>query len=277
MATTAPRVGVTALTPGWIKIPDAYFVRGKGPLGGPRAIVGCLLTPRGRYKRAPLPAFLLEHPDHGPLLVDCGPPPDVASLGVPFRFLFGYAIEEPLTAQLQRHGVAPEEVGTVVLTHTHYDHVGGSTLLPRARFVLSAEEDADPPARTRGTYVEHRRAAHAWAPVALDGGPLGPFAASHDLLGDGSIVLVALPGHTPGHVGVLLTLPDGRPCLLSGDAFYRLRELESQATPLLVGDIPQYHDSVRRIRAWRADHPDGVIAGGHDPEGWATMIAGLHR
>ena len=59
-------------------------------------------------------------------------------------------------------------------------------------------------------------------PVPLDGPPVLSFPASHDVFGDGSVLVCDLAGHTPGHAGVLLTLRSGRRLLLAGDSVWNV-------------------------------------------------------
>ena len=66
----------------------------------------------------------------------------------------------------------------------------------------------------------------------------------HDVFGDGSVVVVAAPGHTPGHQVLVLTLPDQQPQILVGDAVYAPEDLARVA-----GVGPEIVDNVRRAVA----------------------------
>jgi glyoxylase-like metal-dependent hydrolase (beta-lactamase superfamily II) len=116
-------------------------------------------------------------------------------------------------------GVDPADLRFALLTHVHWDHLSGLAELPglTAR-VTPAELDfrerpslAVLPGTLRG--VE-------FAALSLDGPPVLTFPASHDVFGDGTVVVCDLAGHTPGHVGVLLALRSGRRLLLAGDAVW---------------------------------------------------------
>lgn len=120
------------------------------------------------------------------------------------------------------------EVDLALTTHAHWDHVGGLDDLPGLPLILhSVEHDwvsaGDVPP------VMGVRAALAGRQIQrfdLDGPPVLTFGASHDLFGDGSVVLVDMAGHTPGSVGVLLATPTG-PVLLAGDAVWHTEQLAS--------------------------------------------------
>jgi glyoxylase-like metal-dependent hydrolase (beta-lactamase superfamily II) len=105
-------------------------------------------------------------------------------------------------------------------THAHWDHVCGLLDLPGLPVHLHRVEedwimgsDRPPVGGVRTALTDGRRVkAHD-----LDGPPVATFAASHDLFGDGSVLLVNLPGHTPGSIGVLTRTPRGW-VLIAGDA-----------------------------------------------------------
>ncbi len=118
---------------------------------------------------------------------------------------------------MEADGLAPASVRWVCLSHLHTDHAGRVDAFPAARVLVAREEWERArgfPGRVRG-YLPHRwpRAVEPEL-VDLSGPAVGPFPRSYDVAGDGRLRLVPLPGHTPGHVGLLV---DAR-LLLAGDA-----------------------------------------------------------
>lgn len=112
-------------------------------------------------------------------------------------------------------------------THAHWDHVCGLLDLPDLPVHLHARE-RDWVMGGRVAPVGGVRDALRGRPTVaydLDGPPVLTFTASHDLFGDGSVVLVDLAGHTPGSVGVLLHT-DGGWVLLAGDAAWHGLQVE---------------------------------------------------
>jgi glyoxylase-like metal-dependent hydrolase (beta-lactamase superfamily II) len=125
--------------------------------------------------------------------------------------------------RLRADGVDPASVSHVVLSHLHPDHVGGVRRFPHATFVLS-------PGHERTLSSPRLRAGvltglfPTWFPDAerlvLDDAAFstvevgGTALRAHDLLGDGSYLVIDLPGHADGHLGAMI---DGR-VLLAGDA-----------------------------------------------------------
>jgi glyoxylase-like metal-dependent hydrolase (beta-lactamase superfamily II) len=180
----------------------------------------------------PVNAYLVRHPA-ATVLFDAGQTAEAARPGYfpvwhPWLRLSRFELEpaDEVAAQLERLGVAPASVSQVVLSHLHTDHVGGLAAFPGADVLVSEIEWR----RARG--VRGRLRGYVPLPpqprvrtVTLDGPPLGPFPASHDVLGDGTLTLVPTPGHTPGHLAMLVR-GDGRAWLLAGDLAHDIDELE---------------------------------------------------
>jgi N-acyl homoserine lactone hydrolase len=185
--------------------------------------------------------------------------------------------EEAFEEQLAGLGIEPEEVELVVMTHLHADHTGGMRLLPNAEFVCARREWKAAHGRTPalGGYVpSHLPGDSRVRPIDFDreGEPYGPFSRSVDLLGDGTIRLLSTPGHTPGHMSVLVQLPHG-PVLLVGDAAYTRRHIEEELLPFFTIDDKLYLRSLREIRAFAEREPDVPLVPFHDPDAWRELAA----
>jgi glyoxylase-like metal-dependent hydrolase (beta-lactamase superfamily II) len=242
--------------------PPAFFDRPK-PFGKVRAV----LTPRSRWLRLPFPAYLVEHPTAGRLLLDTGMHASVAenpfrSLGLLAIIVVGREMEEAdaVPAQLAARGIDPSEVGTVVMTHLHYDHASGATQFPGATFLVERREwqEANKPLGFRNGYTRKQLdRALDWRTIDVDD--------EADLLGDGSIRIFHTPGHTAGHLSFLLRLQSGETLLITADAALARRTLEQRLLPLLLEDDLEYWRSLDRLitLAGTADH----VITGHDPEG----------
>lgn len=167
-------------------------------------------------------AVLVEHP-HGPLLIDAGMSAGarahVSTVPLLMQAVVDLQVSQSVAEGLRSEGVRPADLRGVLLTHGHWDHVSGLEDLPGVPVWMTAEERA---------YVEHDSAGllyrqiHEASPILVqelvfDQGAYGPFSRHHDVYGDGSVVAVPMPGHSPGSVGVFVNLPDGRRLLFIGD------------------------------------------------------------
>lgn len=117
-----------------------------------------------------------------------------------------------LASQLAEIGVTPSQITHLAFSHMHNDHVGNASLFSKATlYIQQAEYDAafGPDSATFGFNVT--------AYETLRNNPVTKLRGDHDVFGDGSVMLVSTPGHTPGHQSLLVRLPQRGPVVLSGD------------------------------------------------------------
>lgn len=246
--------------------------------------IRAFLTPHSRWIALPIPAFLVEHPEAGPILVDTAFDAIVATdraanLGRAAATIHRPRMtpEDAVPAQLRARGVDPAAVRLVVMTHLHYDHASGAGQFPGATFVCDAREwkAASDGGLLQGYHPPHLRPELDWATIDFEGGaaePAAGFERTLDLLGDGSIRLASTPGHTAGHTSVLLRLAGGRELLLAGDAAYARRTIDERLVPLfMAGKRRDYERSLDQIARYADGHPDAVVICGHDPWSWPAL------
>jgi N-acyl homoserine lactone hydrolase len=183
----------------------------------------------------PVNAFAIEH-ERGVCLFDTGQEARAAEPGYfprwhPFFWLSRFELEprDEVHVQLRGRGIEPADVRWAVLSHLHTDHVGGVAAFAASDVVVSRvewERATGLRGRLRGYVPQHWPAGLVPRLVDFDGPPLGPFAASHDLAGDGRLVLVASPGHTPGHMCLIAREAD-QGFLLGGDLAHDAASLPS--------------------------------------------------
>jgi N-acyl homoserine lactone hydrolase len=258
-----------------------FLQRPSGPLATLRGLG--VHTPRSRWTPVPILAYLVEHPGAGPVLVDTGFPAAVADEGA--RALgraaaLAYRVEmrrdEVVTEQLRARGVDPIDVKVVVMTHLHYDHASAVADFPQATFIVDADEwrAAHSGGFTRGYAPKLFAHSFDWREIDFDDPRVTSFATfgrTVDLFGDGAIRLLSTPGHSKGHMSVLVRLESGRELLLTADAAYARRTIDEELVPVLVDDVHRYRRSLREIRRYLEQTPSAEVICGHDAEGWPDV------
>lgn len=271
------RTGSIRVAPGWFFRADAKnLLRALG--------IG---VPADAWIESPVGAFLIEHPTAGPVLVDTGFHPVVASnsvknLGVVNGTFFkGLKLEQDETApaQLRALGIAPGDVRHVVMTHLHGDHTSAMSEFPNATFVTTYAEwkAARGPLGAWSGYVRGHLPALSSVRFVdfMDAGPWEGLSRTIDLLGDGAIRLVSTPGHTIDHLSVLVE-SDAGPVFLLGDAAYTLRNINDDVVPWRTASDESYRGTLAELRRFAAAHPETPLIPTHDPEVWdriAPLIA----
>lgn len=263
-----------------VPTPEAYVFRGSGPraLGVARVLAG-----RGKTVRSPCLAYVLRHPAHGTVLIDTGMHPDAArdlrkDFGRPMSLLFRSLKPSavPFDGQLRERGINPGTVERVIMTHLHVDHTSGMRLLPNATFLCSREEWRTAHAgraEARGFVSHHLPDEDRVDLVDFAAGEShGPFERTVDLFADGSVRLLFTPGHTAGHLSVLVATDHG-PVLVVGDAAYTERSIQDQILPLLTDDDDAYRSTLAALKAFTEANPGVPLVPSHDPLAWRAVEA----
>jgi glyoxylase-like metal-dependent hydrolase (beta-lactamase superfamily II) len=272
------------LLSGVAKGPPAWIHREEGRLAKPHALgIG---VPKGDMLDIPIVSFLVQHPKAGAVLVDTGLHPSCAvdpkqNLGRVGALAFPGLEMDPKQAvseQLRARGIQPADVKLVVMTHLHIDHASAMSEFPNATFVFStAEWDAATEQRSWQHGYRTRQFDHGFDYRTLDfGGDVATesyatFGRSVDLLGDGSIRLVYTPGHTHGHMSVVLRLAGEREALLAGDAIYTMHALRTGHRPFRIEDEHLFGRSLREIQLYSETNPEALIVPGHDMQAWREL------
>ena len=238
----------------------------------------------------PAVAMLLIHPDEGPILFDTGYDPAflAATARLPERF---YRWATPVTlpagrdaaSQLRGRGIEPGDVRHVVLSHFHGDHVAGLHAFPRAA-IHCARAGLDDLAQRGRLGATRRGLLPALLPTDLTArarffedaprsalpAAFHPFADGADLLGDGSLLAVELPGHCPGHWG--LALNDARWGLhfLVADAAWSLRAIEQDRPPpaltmAWLGNAARTRETLHNLHLLTCRNPELRLSPCHCP------------
>ena len=158
------------------------------------------------------------------------------------------------------------DVSLIVLNHAHSDHTGNLDLFPKAETIINqVEYDHAIHEGPRGgdNPAELDRAAKLQTVSLADAPPIATFAHGLDLLGDQTVYLVDLPGHTPGQTGVLVRTKT-KTWLLSSDALARAKDLEEMYAMPGQSDRKEFLASLHQIDCFQQLVPSAVILPGHD-------------
>jgi glyoxylase-like metal-dependent hydrolase (beta-lactamase superfamily II) len=252
-------IAIHPLTTGHVRI-HAKMHRGEGT-GLRRRSKVLRKGPMGEL--LPIHAWLIEHPD-GLLLVDAGE--THAARSATFAE-FHVTREDELDRQIVAAGFATGDVKTVVLTHIHGDHIDGLPHVPDARLLAGAREIkvANAPMGRIQRLVTRQPLPPGFAPqpLALDGPAFGAFPTSAPLTDDGRVVAVPTPGHTPGHVSIIIVQPDHH-VLIGGDTAYDQAQLQDLQVDGVSPDDDDAIATMKTILAQAAQQPT-VYLPRHDP------------
>ncbi len=266
-----------------VHVPRQFFESDGGRLAMLKAIgIG---VPRSRWWWAPVPAYLIQHPKAGAVLVDTALHPSVAAkpaanLGRAAAMVGKFRMPNgDLPTQLRERGVDPKSIETVVMTHLHIDHASGIAEFPNAAFVLSDPEWTAATTVPRPITHGYRRAHYDYLfdYRTIDfGGPLidsyASFGRTFDLFGDGSIRLAFTPGHTDGHLSVVARLRE-HDFVIAGDAVWTADQLDGKNVPPRPEDVHEWQRSRRELQRFKEGFPTAVIVPGHDPFAWEQLEA----
>jgi glyoxylase-like metal-dependent hydrolase (beta-lactamase superfamily II) len=194
--------------------------------------------------------YLIRHAK-GLMLWDSGISDSVATMPQGFqrsKVAPRYILRKPLRYQLEEIGFDPRDVTHVAFSHTHSDHVGNANLFAGAiLYIQQAEYDAafGPEAAKRWNFdVPSYEKLRSSRTVKLNG--------DHDVFGDGSVVIISTPGHTPGHQSLLVRLPKRGPVVLSGDMVHLRDNWLARRVPSFNFDIEQSLRSMEKVAALMA-------------------------
>lgn len=203
-------------------------------------------------------SYLIVHPE-GTLQFDSGAVADAAFEGHEGPVVEGImSATRPLTPQLQSAGYSPDEVDYFAMSHYHSDHTANANLFAGATWIVQrADRDwmfADEPEGIidQESYAALRNA----ETIILDN-------EDHDVFGDGSVIVMSTPGHTPGHQVVAVLLENAGWIVLGGDLYHYPEEIATGRVPTFEFDVDQSRASRARIQAFLEEH-DATLWIEHD-------------
>jgi|ERR1043165_3714533 glyoxylase-like metal-dependent hydrolase (beta-lactamase superfamily II) len=221
----------------------------------------CVTLQGGKFKKLRYPAlcFFIQHPRFGNILYDTGYSQRFCALTSSFpeciyQWITPVTQTQDLKVQLQAKNINPETINFIIISHFHSDHLGGLMDFPNAKFICHSE--AWKSIKHLGRY---RSLFRAFIPRLLPKdfeirlqllnhrqtikltSDMIPFDTGYDILGDGSLIVIDLPGHAKGHIGVLFQDNMGKIIFLVGDSCWHKQSFQSLRMPSLLTYL--FHDN----------------------------------
>lgn len=257
------------ISTGQVKITRNWLVgKGSGALRLVNTLLDTNFTPW-----LPIYCGVIEHPE-GLIVIDTGIPADanrriwfpphmpLVQRAAPFNI----SADQELAPQMRARGLEPRDVRWVISTHLHQDHDGAMHAFPNAEFVIARAEWAAGQGlsgRISG-YMNWRWSHLTPRLVDFDRNPYETFDASVVITKAGDVRVVPTPGHSAGHMSVLLEDGDHIVCF-AGDVAYSEALLLQDSIDGVSVDPARAHDSHRRISELAMRTPT-VFLPSHDPD-----------
>jgi len=241
-----------------------------------------------RAGRFPSNVVVLDHAKEGIILFDAGYPSDFAEITrrmpeMLYRIITPVTTSEALSVrnQLSRLGIGTGDVRHIILSHLHADHIGDIRHFPRATFHVDPEGYRHYIGLSRFSQVragflrallpddfESRIGALSRDRYVPGNFGLGDFSRGIDLFRDGSVIVIPLPGHMRGHIGIQVSEMPGRKFLFIGDAAWRLESIVENAPPssvtrLVIDDWSAYRRTLDELHRLYLARPDLQIVPCH--------------
>jgi glyoxylase-like metal-dependent hydrolase (beta-lactamase superfamily II) len=186
------------------------------------------------------------------------------------RRLTTYDKETSAAAQLKAHGFDPTEIKMAIISHSHWDHVSGLEDFPQAEAWFAKQEIDDIPTLPASELIQQMKGNLKLHQFEFADRAYENFDRSFDLFGDASIVLVPLPGHTPGSIGMFVNLRSGKRFFFIGDLTWALEGIELPAErpwisrKLVDRDEEQVRAAIVKVHQLMKRYPEMVIVPAHD-------------
>ncbi|KQN37807.1 MBL fold metallo-hydrolase [Sphingomonas sp. Leaf407] len=195
----------------------------------------------GRTKRLVASCYLIRHGGDY-MLWDTGLPEAVLGKAPNNSEAMSPVLTTTIKRQLARIGVAPEKIGRVGISHYHFDHSGQAAGFPGATLLIGQGDIDALKAGKPGTSAEPLK------PWFGGGSRIEGVAGDKDVFGDGTVTMLAMPGHTPGHHALLVRLKGKGPVLISGDTAHFRENYDSNGVPPFNVDRAQSLASLDRFK-----------------------------
>lgn len=197
----------------------------------------------GASKEMSVACYVVEHPN-GTLVWDTGLPDALIESPDGIEYYdgaFNFSVKRTMQSQLAEIGLAQENIDFLALSHLHSDHVGNANAFATSTWLVQlGEHDA-----AFGQHPEHSGFDPKTYSELADAKTI-LLSGDHDVFGDGSVVILSAPGHSPGHQVLFVDLSETGPVILSGDLYHYQSNRENYRIPIF-NDKPVSVQSFARI------------------------------
>jgi glyoxylase-like metal-dependent hydrolase (beta-lactamase superfamily II) len=241
------------------------------------------------FQQLHLPAMVavIRHPEAGVILFDTGyGKPLVNATSLPARLYrallpFRFKEEDSIPYHLWSLGLSVDNISTIFLSHFHPDHIGSLKELPAVPILhsqsgLTLLAQCSPRQRAQAAFLPEllpddfptrAQAIEGLARVALSE-EWRPFTEAFDVIGDQSLLAIALPGHAVGQYGLLCRRAGGRYVFLVADAAWTRRNITELALPgfpagNLIGDATAFRATLQRLHDFQKRRPEVPLIPSH--------------
>jgi len=260
-ATPPAAMSISALPTGTYQTPAALAFRG-GSWSEQRAFAAT--------------GVLVRHPK-GDLLIDTGFGRNVERQLklLPSLQQSPHHLGTPIIDQLAK--MPADTVTAIIPTHAHWDHISGVDDFRGIPVLVNDAGQRFIGSHGEGTEVLNSFRDVIYRPYHFDGGSYLGFPSSHDVYGDGSVVIVPAPGHTPDSVIVFVNLPSGKRYAFVGDLVWQMEGLTRPAEKpwmmrLLIGENrSEIRTDIARVRAATTFYPQITAVPAHDTRAFSSI------
>jgi N-acyl homoserine lactone hydrolase len=197
--------------------------------------------------------YLFQH-ERGALLWETGVPDSVVEhkngLTAPSGVVVWFR-DKTLKAQLESLSVNPADIAYVAISHAHGDHIGNAGLFANSKILMQK--------------LEHEFAMNTTPKPLNDNQKVETLSGDRDVFGDGSLTIIATPGHTPGHQSLLVKLPKTGALILTGDLVHFQYMWDKKVVPPFNFNKEQSLLSIDRVARLLAEHKAQLWIG-HDKD-----------
>lgn len=216
----------------------------------------------------PVTAYLIEHPK-GIVLVDTGWDTAIRENARKYEGFANYFASpgtlpkgQAVTEHMKKLGYDPKDIDYCILTHMDIDHAGGLQLVKEAKHLMTSEAEWNACQKHQFRYVKR-----LWKGIAIETFP------NHevDLFGDGSIILLPMPGHSEGMTAVKV-VQDNKYVILAGDSGYCRESWEKQVLPGVMWNKEKALQSLEKLDIFSRDESCIAILATHDSQVTQSVI-----